>query len=72
MSDEARVPGPLDARHRCDRCGAQAYVAVVLNSGSRLDWCAHHFDLHFPALWDSVLHIRDERDRLRNINKQKD
>src|SRR5262245_7915749 len=26
------VPGPMNATHRCDRCGAQAYVRILLRS----------------------------------------
>ena len=33
----------LNATHRCDACGAQAYVRVVLEStGGELLFCAHH------------------------------
>jgi transcription elongation factor Elf1 len=32
----------LDARFRCDKCGAQAYVRTTLNSGLPLFWCGHH------------------------------
>lgn len=33
----------LNALDRCDRCGAQAYVRVVLeNSGGELLFCGHH------------------------------
>ncbi|MGG5172830.1 DUF7455 domain-containing protein [Pseudarthrobacter sp. J1738] len=33
----------LDALDRCDRCGAQAYVRVVLeSSGGELLFCGHH------------------------------
>ena len=31
----------LNAADRCDRCGAQAFVRVVLTSGDLL-FCAHH------------------------------
>jgi hypothetical protein len=31
----------LTAADRCDRCGAQAYVRVVLTAGELL-FCAHH------------------------------
>ncbi|MGQ0467923.1 MAG: DUF7455 domain-containing protein [Sporichthyaceae bacterium] len=31
----------LTAEDRCDRCGAQAYVRVVLGTGELL-FCAHH------------------------------
>ncbi len=33
----------LNALDRCDRCGAQAYVRVVLeSSGGELLFCGHH------------------------------
>jgi len=31
------------ATSRCDRCGGQAYVEVLLGSGSALLFCAHHY-----------------------------
>jgi hypothetical protein len=34
---------PLNSLDRCDRCGAQAYVRVVLaTSGGELLFCGHH------------------------------
>ena len=36
---------PLSALDRCDSCGAQAYVRVMLN-GSELLFCAHHAHTH--------------------------
>jgi alkylhydroperoxidase family enzyme len=44
------VPGPVSAACRCDRCGAQAYVRVVLHSRQDLMFCAHHYRQHAPAL----------------------
>ena len=44
------VPGPMNATHRCDRCGAQAYVRVLLRSRQDLLFCAHHYRQHAPAL----------------------
>ena len=39
----ATLATPLTAADRCDRCGAQAYVRVVLEStGGELLFCAHH------------------------------
>ena len=32
----------LNATHRCDACGAQAYVRVVLESTGGELFCAHH------------------------------
>ena len=41
---------PLTALDVCDRCGAQAYVRVLLaNSGERR-FCAHHGREHAAAL----------------------
>ncbi|MBA2555023.1 MAG: hypothetical protein H0V10_15300 [Geodermatophilaceae bacterium] len=33
---------PLTAYDRCDRCGAQGRVRVLLLSGSDLVFCGHH------------------------------
>lgn len=54
---------PLTAADRCDRCGAQAYVRVVLPTGD-LFFCGHHARKHAPAFADVALHIQDETDRL--------
>jgi len=67
MGEDARVPGPLNAADRCDRCGAQSYVAVVLISGRRLDFCGHHYAAAFEALFPLILHARDERYKLRSM-----
>jgi hypothetical protein len=56
---------PLTAADRCDRCGAQAYVRVVLASGGELLFCAHHGREHAPALSDASAVIQDESERLR-------
>ena len=54
---------PLTVADRCDRCGAQAYVRVVLPSGD-LFFCGHHARKHAGAFTDVALHIQDERERL--------
>jgi hypothetical protein len=54
----------LTAADRCDRCGAQAYVRVVLPSGSELLFCAHHGRKHSEALAAARAEIHDESDRL--------
>ena len=36
------VTETLTAADRCDRCGAQAYLRVTLNSGGELLFCGHH------------------------------
>ena len=41
---------PLTAADRCDRCGARAYVRVVLPGGGELLFCAHHGRAHETAL----------------------
>lgn len=55
---------PLTAADRCDRCGAQAYIRVLLPSGSDLLFCAHHGREHSEALAKSGAEVQDESDRL--------
>ena len=55
---------PLTAADRCDRCGAQAYVRVVLPSGSELLFCAHHGREHSEALSKVHAAVHDESGRL--------
>lgn len=57
------TPDQLTASDRCDRCGAQAYVRVTLESG-QLFFCAHHGRALTPALTDIAVEIHDESDRL--------
>lgn len=54
---------PLTAADRCDQCGAQAYVRVVMPSGELL-FCAHHARRHSPVFTDVAVHVQDETDRL--------
>ena len=54
----------LTAADRCDRCGAQAYVRVVLASGSELLFCAHHGREHAEALAKVSAEVHDESSRL--------
>jgi hypothetical protein len=58
------ITGLTDAVHRCDRCGAQAYVRVLLRSRQDLLFCAHHYRQHAPALAKVAVEIQDETDRL--------
>ena len=48
---------------RCDRCGAAAYVHVMLDTGLPLSWCAHHWVKLADAMSPYVLpeHTIDER-----------
>ena len=55
---------PLTAMDLCDRCGAQAYVRVVLAGGGELLFCAHHGRQHAQALAKVAFEIQDETDRL--------
>lgn len=53
---------PLTAEDRCDRCGAQAY-AVSQHGTARLLWCGHHYQEHFDAIVDHLVH--DETHKIR-------
>ena len=55
---------PLSALDLCDRCGAQAYVRVVLPGGGELLICAHHGRQHGEALARIAAEIQDETGRL--------
>lgn len=54
----------LTAHDRCDRCGAQAYVKVILHVGGELLFCAHHARANEAALRDVAAEVIDETDRL--------
>jgi hypothetical protein len=56
--------GPMNAGHRCDRCGAQAYVRALLPSHRELLFCAHHYRQHLPALAKVAVDIQDQTERL--------
>lgn len=62
VHDPARRP-PLSAGDRCDRCGAQAYVRIVLAGGGELLFCGHHFSEHELKLRGVAIEIDDERER---------
>jgi hypothetical protein len=55
---------PLTALDRCDRCGAQAYVRVVLAAGGDLLFCGHHFREHEARLRPLAEDVQDETSRL--------
>lgn len=55
---------PLTAADRCDRCGAQAYVRVLLNSGGELLFCAHHMRKHDDSIRKIASDIQDETNKL--------
>lgn len=54
----------LTAHDRCDRCGAQAYVQVLLQAGGELMFCAHHARAHGDALQSIAAEVIDETERL--------
>ena len=70
MREESDVTGaiaptkPLTALDLCDRCGAQAYVRVLLPNSGELLFCAHHSREHLPALKKVAIDIQDETQRL--------
>ena len=66
MADGA-VAGTLTAMDRCDRCGAQAYVRVLLPSRRELLFCAHHNRQYASALTEIAVEIRDETHRLARV-----
>ena len=51
----------LTAEDRCDRCGAQAYLRVELQSGGELLFCAHHAREHGDKLKE-IAATRGRRD----------
>ncbi len=56
----------LSAADRCDRCGAQAYLRVELQSGGELLFCAHHAREHGDKLREIAAHVVDETQKLRD------
>lgn len=54
----------LSTHDRCDRCGAQAYVKVLLEAGGELMFCAHHARAHQDALQGVAAEVIDETERL--------
>lgn len=57
----------LTSMDRCDRCGAQAYVRVVLTGGTDLQFCGHHWSRHEDALRPQAERIVDETHRLAEV-----
>ena len=62
----ALAPGAsaLSAADRCDRCGAQAYLRVELQSGGELLFCAHHAREHGDRLREVAAAVHDETHKL--------
>lgn len=64
MTTALAPTAPLTAADRCDRCGATAYVRVVLISGGELLFCGHHARKHMDAVKPLAAYIDDQIDRL--------
>ena len=61
----AVAPGAaLTAADRCDRCGAQAYLRVELQTGGELLFCAHHAREHGDKLKKIAVTVIDETHKL--------
>jgi len=58
------VDETLTVVDRCDRCGARAYVRVLLPNLLELLFCAHHNRQYASALKKIAVEIHDETDQL--------
>lgn len=60
----------LNATHRCDRCGAAAFVQVNMNVSERLPegghllFCGHHYNKYEVGLMEFTESVTDERHKL--------
>jgi hypothetical protein len=54
----------LTALDRCDRCGAEAYLRVELQTGGELLFCAHHAREHGEKLREIAAKVVDETHKL--------
>lgn len=64
MTTAVAPSAPLTAADRCDRCGAQAYLRVELQSGGELLFCAHHAREHGDKLREIAVNLTDETHKL--------
>ena len=69
MTTALATSAPLTAADRCDRCGAQAYLRVELQSGGELLFCAHHAREHGDKLKEVAVTLVDETDKLTETKK---
>lgn len=53
----------LNAKDRCDSCGAQALVWVNMLAGD-LQFCGHHYAKNEEALKAFVIEVVDERGKI--------
>jgi hypothetical protein len=63
---------PLTAADVCDRCGARAYVRVLLPGSAELLFCAHHARKHAEALAKVAVEIQDETNLLSQTEGSKE
>jgi hypothetical protein len=63
---------PLTAADVCDRCGARAYVRVLLPGSTELFFCAHHARQHAAALAKVAVEIQDETNLLSDAEGSKE
>ncbi|QFG12905.1 hypothetical protein PBI_MIMI_183 [Arthrobacter phage Mimi] len=70
LPETKRDKPQLDARFRCDKCGAQAYVKTVLTSGLPLFWCGHHAKAYEKALTPITAEWYSEEVRLKEDRKK--
>ena len=58
----------LTKADRCDRCGVQGIVMVLIPISDDVDWplcfCKHHFDKHEAALPENSVIYADDRETL--------
>ena len=64
MTTAVASSAPLTTADRCDRCGAQAYLRVELQSGGELLFCAHHAREHGDKLKEIAANVTDETHKL--------
>lgn len=57
----------LTAADRCDRCGARAYVRVLLPTCLELLFCAHHNRQYASTLTKIAVEIHDETGQLARV-----
>ena len=67
MTTAVAPTAALSAADRCDRCGAQAYLRVELQSGGELLFCAHHAREHGEKLREIAVQVIDETDKLHGV-----
>ena len=66
MTTAVAPKAAMTAEDRCDRCGAQAYLRVELQSGGELLFCAHHAREHGDKLKEVAVTVVDETHKLTN------